>query len=209
MGFILAPLAFVFIALTVVYWLLRLLVGDVAGYTGLVFLNNPPVLSDELQSIFEPLSEDISLEEITFPGYETIYGRIEIESVGIDCPLVYGDSDKALRGGAGQYIGSFIVGYGGTTLIAGHNNRHFETLPQVKEGDVIKITTSYGVYRYRITSTAIKSDTDTSAYDLRREDENVILYTCIHEMTPVGDVKKRFYVYGDYMSGPMLKGGRG
>ena len=204
MGFVLTPLLFVILAAAILYELLFLLVGDVVGYAGMAFLDNPPVLSDEIRSIFveppEQSGEDtgvsVALSEIEFPSYDTIYGRIQIDSVGIDCPLVYGDSDKALLNGAGQYIGSYLIGYGGTTLIAAHKNLHFEKLPGVKPGDL--------VYRYKVVGTAVKSDADATAYDLSREDENIILYTCYYEKTPVGNVKKRFYVYGDYVSGPML-----
>lgn len=209
MGFLVTPLVFVFITVIFLLVLLQALIGDVIGYAGMLFLDNPPVLSDELNNIFVPPSDDrigVKLSDIEFPSYETIYGQIEIESVNINIPLVYGDSDKALQGGAGQYIGSFIIGYGGTTLIAGHNiSRQFGRLPGVSIGDIIKITTSYGVFRYRVADTAVKTDSDTSAYDLNRADENVVLYTCYYERTPVGSIKKRFYVYGEFLSGPMLE----
>lgn len=204
MEFIITPLAFVLIALILFY----LAFGDVLGYAGMVFLNEPPRMDEQMGNIFIPADENVSsvdIAQVEFPQYETVYGQIQIDSVGIDCPLIYGDSDKALKQGACQYIGSFIIGYGGTTLVAAHNNRHFKNLPSVKEGDTIKVTTSYGVYRYRVVATAVKSDSDATAYDLAREDENLILYTCFFENTPVGSVKKRFYVYGDYLSGPMIQ----
>ncbi len=209
MGFIVTPLTFVLI-FSLLTATAAAFAGDILGIAGMAFLPGAPVMSDELGNIFEPStneSESIPLADVEFPSYETVYGRIEIASAGIDCPLIYGDSYKALRSGAGQYIGSFIIGYGGTTLIAGHNYSCFEKLPQVKKGDVIKITTSYGVYRYDVVDIAVKMDNDSSAYDLGRKDENVILYTCFTEKTPVGNVKKRIYIYGDYLSGPMLDKG--
>lgn len=204
MEFILTPLAFVILALILFFFSF----GDVLGYAGMIFLDKPPELNQNMGNIFVPADESVtsvSIADVEFPQFETVYGQIQIESAGIDCPLIYGDSDKALKQGACQYIGSYIVGYGGTTLVAAHNNRHFKNLPQVKKGDTIKVTTSYGVYRYQVAGTAVKSDTDASAYDLTKEDENLILYTCFYENTPVGSVKKRFYVYGDYVSGPMIQ----
>jgi hypothetical protein len=44
-------------------------------------------------------------------------------------------------------------------------------------------------------------------YDLSREDENVVLYTCYFQQTALGNVKMRFFVCADYVSGPLIVDG--
>jgi len=147
----------------------------------------------------------LNLGDITFPHYGQTYGSIEIPSVKINCPLIYGDDPLSLSKGACQYIGSFIPGYNGTSLISGHNNRVFRYLKNVMNGDLIKISTSYGVYVFKVTNTAIISKSDPTAYDLSAKVPNLILYTCYKESVLISDVTMRYYVYASYISGPLLK----
>lgn len=50
---------------------------------------------------------------------------------------------------------------------------------------------------------AVVEETDTSAYDLDADTENIILYTCY----PFGILTRttqRYFVYGDLVSGPAV-----
>ena len=50
---------------------------------------------------------------------------------------------------------------------------------------------------------AVVQETDTTAYDLDADTENIILYTCY----PFGILTRttqRYFVYGDLVSGPAL-----
>ncbi len=131
------------------------------------------------------------------------YGQILCEKVEIDAPLYYGDSEKELVSGVGTYSGTFIPGAGRTILLAGHNNTYFHSLGELQPGDIIKINTSYGKYEYIVTGSKIALDTDTSAYDLKRKEENLILYTC-YPFDMLGLTPDRYFVYADYLSGPKL-----
>lgn len=70
--------------------------------------------------------------------------------------IFFGDNDVALRNGVGIYAGSFVPGYGGTILVAGHNNTYFNGLKNAEVGQKVEIKTSYGNYIYEITDTAVK-----------------------------------------------------
>ena len=111
-----------------------------------------------------------------------------------------GDDDVALSNGAGIYYGSFIPGYGGTILVAGHNNTFFNGLKNAKAGQEIILKTSYGNYRYKIRETAVKDSLDTTAYDLSADYENLVLYTC-YPFDEVGLTGKRLFVYADLTDG--------
>lgn len=149
-------------------------------------------------------SGTVELSSIQFPSYETIYGQITCARIGLDAPLIFGDSMNALDEGAAQSTASFIPGYGGTILAGGHNNTYFNCLQNITEGDVIRIDTSYGQYAYQVSSVSIHDKNDSDAYPLSRDREQLILYTC-HPFDALGTVSNRYFVYADYLSGPRIK----
>lgn len=210
MGLIVAPFVFSVIACGILLLIANTFVGDVVGYGSVLFL--PPV--DEsglvekdfiLSTEYESKDGDtLDIRDVTFPSYQQVYGEISIPEADILCPLIYGDSTEALKRGAGQYIGSRIIGYGGTTMICAHVNRHFANLHKVERGNLIQIRTEYGVYTYEVYYTGVHSATDKSVYDLAREDENVVLYTCYYQQTALGNVKMRYFVCAKYLSGPLI-----
>ena len=166
--------------------------------------------SDEYKNIFVPVAEkpkEVATEsngKEKLTELETIPARtLIIEECGIDVPLFFGDDDVALRNGVGIYAGSFIPGYGGTILIAGHNNTYFNGLKNASKGQIVKIKTSYGNYQYRINDIAVKKATDGSAYDLSAPRENLIMYTC-YPFDELGLTPWRCFVYGEFVSGPQV-----
>ena len=218
MGLILAPFAFTAILCGLLLLIANATIGDVTGYASVLLLNTDTLdsnISQQLESVQliednHPGENTVHITQIDFPVYEEVYGEISIEEADILCPLVYGDTETALRKGAGQYIGSTIIGYSGTTMICAHVNRQFANLHDVEPGDTVKIRTTYGVYTYEVKYVGVHSATDDSVYDLAREDENIVMYTCYYQYTALGSVKKRFFVCADYVSGPMIvdRGGK-
>ena len=92
----------------------------------------------------------IKIDNIEFPNYGNQFGQLVIEDCGVDASLFFGDGNIALRNGVGVYSGSFIPGYGGTILVAGHNNTYFNGLKNAQPGQIVTIKTSYGNYTYEI-----------------------------------------------------------
>lgn len=134
-------------------------------------------------------------------------GTVRIAGTAVDCTLYYGDASEQLHAGAGIWAGGHIPGQGSTVLVAGHTNTFFRDLESVEEGDDIAVETRYGEYHYRVTGMRVAMEDDTSAYDLDAAEENIILYTCY----PFGQITvtpQRYFVYGEYVSGPMLKESR-
>lgn len=209
MGLLVAPLIFAVIICGLLLLIANVTVGDVIGY-GSVLLMKPAVDDHDINDFLAPAdpgkgtADTINITEITFPTYEQVYGELSIPSADILCPFVYGDTERAMSRGVGQYIGSTIIGYGGTTMACAHVNRQFKNLHLVKPGDEIQVRTTYGTYTYEVQYVGVHSANDDSVYDLGREDENLVLYTCYYQQTALGSVKKRFFVCADYVSGPMI-----
>ena len=158
---------------------------------------------DKVEESLPVSNERIVVPSADLPAYGDRYGQVICEAADIDVPLYFGDSKKELRKGAGTYNGAYIPGAGRTIIIAAHRDTHFRRLGDLREGDIIRINTSYGIYQYAVVGWKISTDTDAAAYDLSREEENLILYTC-YPFYYVGMAPNRYFVYAAYVSGPQI-----
>ena len=152
----------------------------------------------------QPAEVDIN----DFGGYPTVgtaLGTVQISGTAVNCTIYYGDDDPELDAGAGIYPGGKIPGEGGTILVAGHTATYFRDFEHAQNGAIITVTTDYGEYRYEITDMRVASDTDTTAYDLDADTENIILYTC-YPLGQVAVTDLRYFIYGKLISGPSLRG---
>lgn len=147
--------------------------------------------------------ETIHLEDIAYPEFGDMYGRLTCESIGLNSDVYYGDDSQILRKGAGQYMGSGLPGGGRQILLSGHNATIFSPLQDIAVGDEVAFTTGYGTYRYKITETKVLDARDTNAYDLLAQEESLVMYTC-YPFTALGSTNQRFFVYGTKILGPTL-----
>lgn len=150
-----------------------------------------------------PKTRTVKSSSFTFPSYGNQFGELIIEDCQIHTKLFFGDSYDVLKIGVGIYNGSSVPGYGKTILVAGHNNTYFNGLKYSKKGQIIKIRTNYGNYKYEITDTQVKNKDDSSAFDLEADHENLVLYTC-YPFDELGLTPNRYFVYAKLVSGPMI-----
>jgi sortase A len=161
------------------------------------------IFRDKAVNALPASNEKISVPGADIPAEGERYGQIVCETAELDAPLYYGDGSNELLAGVGTYTGAYIPGAGRTILLAGHNKTFFQGLDRAEPGDIINITTSYGQYEYEITGSTVTTDTDSSAYDLKKQEENLILYTC-YPIDSLGITDERYFVYAKYVSGPAL-----
>lgn len=144
----------------------------------------------------------VKKSEIKTPSVGNEYGMITCEEIDLMAPLYFGDSEKVLELGAGQYIKSKLPGFGGTILVGGHDTSFFAPLEEVKVGQQITITTDYGTYLYEVRETTIAKTDDLEASQLDKDSEQLVLYTCY----PFGELLRardeRFFIYCDKVAGP-------
>ena len=212
-SFIILPIIFLFGTYLVLYLALAPSFSTVFSAAGMFFSDNKKDYSTEYENIFVPVSENSTLPTVTkedkksyvkndaveYPNYGNQFGELIIEECGIDNKLFFGDGEVALRNGVGIYNGSFIPGYGGTILVAGHNNTYFNGLKYAIKGQEILIRTSYGNFTYEITDIQIKDYKDKSAYDLASNSETLVLYTC-YPFDELGLTPQRYFVYAKLTS---------
>ena len=199
------------LASTVVFALYLAVFPALSPYLSIVELLLSPtehVTDEGFDHVFEGYEGEendvIDGNDIQFPARGALYARLAIESCSMEADVYFDDSTEALsRGGVGQHYGTKIPGYGTPILIGGHNNGKFNALQYVSVGDIVTITTNYGVYQYQIRETAIKDVDDPTAIDLSQDKEELILYTC-YPFTTLRLTRQRFFVYADKISGPVV-----
>ncbi len=206
-AFITMPLVFAFLGYSLIYFAGSPIINPVLDIISLISADFTvgEIYNVDLLDLntLPQYSGEIKASTITFPSVGDKYGILTIEGTEVNAPLYFGDGKRELRLGLGQYNGSCFPGTGGTVLISGHNNSAFKDLKSVKVGSKVNLRTNYGMYVYEITGTAIKKNTDKTAYDLFKNEENLVLYTC-YPFDRLGITADRFFVYGKIVSGPKV-----
>lgn len=143
---------------------------------------------------------EISTEKkalINYPEYGTQYATIQIPTIDVNLPVYFGDTLEILKKGVGHDSGSYFPGEGGSILYSGHNFKNFfRRFSELKIGDKIKITTSYGEYNYNIYDMQIIKETDVDKAPIQKEKEILMVYTC-YPFNNIGYATQRYMVYAE------------
>lgn len=173
------------------------IVDMVKGYGIMIIRKGAPSYPNEYDKDVFQFIQDKGTKiksEIQVPSLGIHYGNIYCETINLEAPIYYGDSDSILLEGVGHYTASGLPGEGKPILIGGHDITYFAPLEWIKSGDVVIVTTNYGQFEYKVVSTLITDASDYNAYDLPLDREQLILYTCYPFGQVVGD-RDRFFVY--------------
>jgi len=117
--------------------------------------------------------------EIPTPGPQQALG-IRVEAIGVNAPIVQGDSWEELKRGVGQHIGSANPGQTGNLVLTGHNDIYgevFKDLDKLDEGDEIIIYAANNSYTYVVTETQIVAPTDVEVMEAT-PDATLTLISC-------------------------------
>ncbi|MBQ3414388.1 MAG: class D sortase [Clostridia bacterium] len=132
---------------------------------------------------------------IEYPEYGTKYATVEIDSIGVNLPLYYGDSLDILKKGIGQSTASWFPGEGGSIICMGHNYQTMlRNFGKLQNGDIIKVTTDYGEFNYKIYDMQIVKETEKDKLPLQKDEEIFMIYTC-YPFNNVGYTTKRYVVF--------------
>ena len=117
---------------------------------------------------------------VPMPGITTggAIGRLSIPAIGLNQYVYEGTSTKNMQKGLAHF--DCTSGYLGNIALAGHNRgnyAHFAKLKDLKYGDTLTYTTSYGTATYAVSSISYCSTTDTSGL-LQDGTNKITMYTC-------------------------------
>ena len=134
---------------------------------------------------------------ISYPEYETKYGKIKIDKINVDLPVYYGDTMDVLKKGVGHSSGSYFPGEGGSIIYMGHNSKKvFRNFSKLERGDKIEVDTTYGKFTYKIYDMKIISETDFDKLPIQKNKEILMVYTC-YPFKNIGYTTKRYVVYAE------------
>ena len=146
------------------------------------------------------ISTDANTDKNTiknYPEYGTQYATIEIDKIGVNLPVYYGDTLEILKKGVGHSSGSYFPGEGGSIVYMGHNSKKmFRRFSELQKGHEIKVTTSYGEYVYKIYDMQLIKETELDKLPIQRDKEILMVYTC-YPFNNVGYATQRYVVYAE------------
>lgn len=169
----------------------------------MIIVKGAPMSLNSNGELLKPIVENgdtTDQSEIQIPEVNTQYGVISCEEIALTAPLYYGDNSYSLQNGAGQYTKGGFPGQGKPILIGGHDGTFFAPLKGIKKGDIVHIETTYGEFEYQVIAMKVADKSNTKAYDLTQDKEQLILYTCYPFGQLIGDRNKRYFVYCDLKS---------
>jgi sortase A len=121
-----------------------------------------------------------------------LVGKIQIERLGFSAMIVDGATHAHLRQGVAHLPDTAYPGERGNVALAGHRDTYFRPLKDLEEGDVIRITTPDGTFRYEVDSLMIVPPSRGDFVQPSRVPE-LTLVTC-YPFYWIGPAPKRFIV---------------
>ncbi|MBE6852713.1 MAG: class D sortase [Ruminococcus sp.] len=140
------------------------------------------VVSGDIK-LFEKDSTAATSKEgkVVYPAFGEQYAMLSCEAINLYVPVYWGSSEELLKNGACQLSASAVIGDKGNTVIDAHVNTFFADLDKLKEGDIVKLSTSYGEFSYKVVKQAIFEKTDKKYVSQTKEDK-LTLYTCVKQL---------------------------
>ncbi|MDW8226987.1 MAG: class D sortase [Anaerolineales bacterium] len=115
----------------------------------------------EIPAHLRPLVQSLANLPMPTPSPQQAI-RIQIPAIGVDAPIVQGDSWEQLKKGVGQHLGSGNPGQPGNVVLSAHNDIYgeiFRDLDRLRPGDIIILFTAQQQYTYQVTGSAIVEPT--------------------------------------------------
>ncbi len=128
-----------------------------------------------------------------------LIGRLEIPRLGLSAILIEGDDPKTLRRAVGHIPGTPLPGQPGNVALTGHRDTFFRPLRNIRENDIIVVTTLQGKYRYRVMSTQVVSPENVAV--LNSSGGQILTLVTCYPFYFVGAAPDRFIVRAERLVG--------
>jgi len=151
----------------------------------------------EIPEHLRPLVQSIANLPLPTPGPQQAV-RIQIPTIGVDAPVVQGDSWEQLKKGVAQHIGSGDPGQLGNVVLSAHNDvfgELFRDLDRLQAGDQVILFTMQRQYVYVVTGSQIVAPTQVDVMSPTHE-PTVTLISCYPYMVD----NKRIVVFARFQN---------
>lgn len=126
---------------------------------------------------------------------QVVLGIIKIDKIKVKYPVVEGVAPSNLKSAIGHIPGTAGLGQPGNCALAGHRNytfgRFFNRLDELKEGDIISVSTKKEEFKYKVYEKLVVKPDDVSVIKGSKEDTVLTLITC----TPIYVATHRLIVH--------------
>ncbi len=165
------------------------------GYSGFLLANTWVFQRNESVRLEHLVQEEIRTVAVPAPVEDGLIGRIDISRLGVSVIVLEGDAEATLQHAAGHITGTALPGQPGNTGIAGHRDTLFRPLQNIRNGDVITLTTPAGEFRYQVSSTRVVSPDEVSV--LESDNREILTLVTCYPFYFVGPAPGRFIVRAD------------
>jgi len=144
----------------------------------------------------------LQVARIPSPGTDAasgLLGRMEIPRLGVSVIVAEGTDERTLRRAGGHIAGTSFPGQRGNIGIAGHRDTLFRPLRNIRQNDLITVTTLAGEYRYRVLSTEIVSPSSVAV--LESDGHEILTLVTCYPFYFVGPAPDRFVVRAERIIG--------
>lgn len=122
-------------------------------------------------------------------------GRLEIERVGLSGIVVEGDGEAVLDRAIGHLPETPLPWQRGNSALTAHRDALFRPLKEIRFGDLLRLTTPYGDFEYKVRETLIVKPEDLWVLDATL-DSMLTLISC-YPFVYIGHAPERFVVRAD------------
>lgn len=209
MAYITVPLSFSFFGLLLIYGITMPVVNLAVSVSSRMIASSSLDQMNELSSIYDDRDlverNSVPLSEVVIPYIGQHYANLAFEGTDFNRPIYWGDNDRILRRGIGQYSGSHMPGFGYPLMLSAHNLSGFYEIQFLEPGDIVSIRTNYGLYKYEVTHKEIHKYPFSGSYDLAKNEEELIMYSCYPFSILSSRIYDRYFVYAIRISGPDVR----
>ncbi len=132
------------------------------------------------------------LAEPHVPITGEIVGQIQVPRLNLKAIIVEGDSGEVLSKAIGHIPGTAMPGEQGNVALAGHRDRLFRPLREIRKGDLITIDSPGGSSAYEVETTFVVTPAETDVLRAANRKE-LTLITCF-PFNYVGSAPNRYIV---------------
>jgi sortase A len=127
------------------------------------------------------------------PAPDGLIGRIDIERLGLSAVVMEGTGKLTLRRAVGHIEGTAFPGQEGNVGLSAHRDTFFRPLRNIREDDLITLTTQEGEYRYRVVSMRVVGPSDIGV--LKPVGGEVLTLVTCYPFYFAGPAPQRFIVH--------------
>ncbi|HKV23676.1 MAG TPA: class D sortase [Candidatus Acidoferrum sp.] len=126
------------------------------------------------------------------PIFGEVLGELQIPRIGLRAVVMQGDSRNILDRAVGHLPRTALPGEVGNVALAGHRDRLFRPLREIRDGDIILLQTPGETFQYQVQTAFVVPGTEVSVLQPTQPRE-LTLITC-YPFNFIGHAPNRFIV---------------